>query len=345
MTVLTRALQRDALSQRWTTKTAECVCDSEESPGKAVVTWDDPIVTNGTFDYCEPASGSEFDLGETTVTCYAHDPYGVECNTSFKVTVEADTTAPEIDCDTDKEASASGECNASVEFSATATDDCSDEEDITIKSYLNYGTEDQEEITSPHSFPIGETTVTVEATDKCSNVATCTFNVTVKGQLTIKKVYDSTANGADDTDTPIVGWKFNISGGIGVVTTGAGGTVTEIDIPAGSYTVTDLLPDGNWVAETPTQNVTISSTEGQCAPTLTFRELLHGRKRRIDARILEQQERTGPDQRFGSVPSYVPEPKAVQWQAAQRHGVRSDRRFVLPVSDECEDLSGEECAE
>ena len=50
---------------------------------------------------CEPASGSTFKGGTTTVTCTATDASGNVSTATFDVTVEVDDVAPEITCPED----------------------------------------------------------------------------------------------------------------------------------------------------------------------------------------------------------------------------------------------------
>ncbi|MCZ2460241.1 MAG: hypothetical protein LC128_11545, partial [Chitinophagales bacterium] len=69
-----------------------------------------------------------------------------------------------------------GVCEASLSFTALAQDNCGIDQ---LKYYINYGTGTQAEITYPYNFPVGTTTVTVEATDIHSNVKTESFDVVV----------------------------------------------------------------------------------------------------------------------------------------------------------------------
>jgi hypothetical protein len=62
-----------------------CVTDFQNGCLGTVVTYADPIVVGGTLDHCDPASGSFFCLGTTTVTCYASPSSIGSC--SFDVTV------------------------------------------------------------------------------------------------------------------------------------------------------------------------------------------------------------------------------------------------------------------
>ncbi len=87
-------------------------------------------------------------------------------------TTRVDGVAPTLTCPANITADAAqGECEASVQFAASATDNCGP---VVIKYYVG-----QEEITSPHTFPVGVTTVRAEATDQCGNKSSCSFTVTV----------------------------------------------------------------------------------------------------------------------------------------------------------------------
>jgi predicted outer membrane repeat protein len=93
----------------------------------------------------------------------------------------SDTTAPVVTPPTDKTAEATGPSGASVAWeAATATDDVDGElPESALRYYLAYDTSEEQEITSPHLFPLGVTTVTCAATDAAGNTGTATFTVTV----------------------------------------------------------------------------------------------------------------------------------------------------------------------
>ncbi len=86
-----------------------------------------------------------------------------------------DQTAPVITCPANiTVTSPAGSCNAVVNFTVTATDNCNGP--VTIVSNPASG----------FAFPVGITTVTSTATDACGNSSTCTFTVTVlDGQLPV----------------------------------------------------------------------------------------------------------------------------------------------------------------
>lgn len=129
----------------------------------AVVTYTTPSGAGCGTVTCDHPSGSFFAVGETTVICTSSA--GPACN--FKVTVN-DTQAPAIACPSNITVNAaSGACSAAVNFTVTASDNCS------IPTVVS----------SPASgsvFPLGTTMVTSTATDAAGNSRSCNFTVTVK---------------------------------------------------------------------------------------------------------------------------------------------------------------------
>ncbi|MCI0490195.1 MAG: HYR domain-containing protein [Blastocatellia bacterium] len=112
---------------------------------------------------CDPASGSFFPVGTTTVTCTTEA--GPAC--SFTVMVN-DTEAPAVTCPLPPTRNNDpGLCSAVVTFLATAGDTCDGV--ITPVCVPPSGS----------SFPVGITTVTCTATDAAGNSSSCMFNVTV----------------------------------------------------------------------------------------------------------------------------------------------------------------------
>ncbi len=134
----------------------------------AVVAFD-PVVTDNCSDptiFCDMPSGSFFPVGITEVTCIGTDREGNADTAMFPVIV-ADTSHPVIDCPIDIEIfNDSGSYGAIVYFEPEVNDNCP-EVNIDV---------------SPPSgsfFDIGTSMVTVFATDKVGNAATCSFDVTV----------------------------------------------------------------------------------------------------------------------------------------------------------------------
>jgi hypothetical protein len=140
----------------------------------AVVTYPTPTPSdncNGPVTVtCSPASGSTFPVGSTSVTCTATDAAGLTANCSFTVTVN-DSEKPTLTCPANITVSTDpGQCAATVSFpSPTVTDNCPG---TTVVCKVG-----NQEITSPHTFPVGTNTVTCTATDAAGNTATCSFAV------------------------------------------------------------------------------------------------------------------------------------------------------------------------
>ena len=138
----------------------------------AIATWDAPTASDlvdGPVDVsCDAVSGDTFPLGETTVTVSATDANGNTATDSFTVTV-VDTTAPVIS-DVPKD----------MTLEATSADGAIATWDAPTASDLVDGPVDVScDANSGDTFPLGETTVTVSATDAAGNTATKDFTVTV----------------------------------------------------------------------------------------------------------------------------------------------------------------------
>ncbi|GAA1644036.1 HYR domain-containing protein [Catellatospora bangladeshensis] len=140
-------------------------------PGGAVVTYQAPGAADavaGTVPVsCSPASGAEFPLGTTTVTCTASDGHGNTSQRTFEVTVQ-DTQAPVLAVPADLTAEATSSQGADVTYPAASAQDAVDGA-ITPTCAPAAGS----------TFPLGTTEVTCTATDSAHNTATGTFTVTV----------------------------------------------------------------------------------------------------------------------------------------------------------------------
>ena len=120
--------------------------------------------------------GTSFPKGTTTVNITATDNLGNSASCSFTVTVNDEQAPTVVQPDNITVGNAIGLCSASVNFSATATDNCSV---TSLKYYLNYNTANQEEINFPKTFAVGSYIVTVVAKDAANNTTTKTFTITV----------------------------------------------------------------------------------------------------------------------------------------------------------------------
>lgn len=149
---------------------------------------------------CIPASGSQFAIGTTTVTCMATDAHGNAATSQFSVGV-FDSSAPTITASPDQTVEATSNLGAVVTFATpTASDDV--DASITVSCLPASGSQ----------FVLGTTTVTCSATDSASNSSASHFDVgvidstapviTLNGNNTINlTVGDSYfENGATSTD-------------------------------------------------------------------------------------------------------------------------------------------------
>ncbi|HSR65818.1 MAG TPA: HYR domain-containing protein, partial [Xanthomonadaceae bacterium] len=141
-------------------------------PLGAIVTYGAPTTADAVdgdgLASCAPASGSQFALGSTTVSCSAVDVHGnVSTPTTFQVTVQ-DTTPPVIAFHADVTATATGNSSALVSYTPPTASDLVD--GSTAVSCLP---------ASGGSFPVGTTTVTCSTQDSRGNPASSSFKVIV----------------------------------------------------------------------------------------------------------------------------------------------------------------------
>ncbi|HEY0548650.1 MAG TPA: HYR domain-containing protein, partial [Verrucomicrobiae bacterium] len=178
-----------------------------------------------------PASGSSFPIGTTTVNATATDASGNTAMCSFTVTV-TDTQNPTISCPANITVNNDpGQCSAVVNFTVGATDNCPG---VTVVSSPASGS----------TFPVGTTTVNSTATDAAGRTATCSFTVTVNDTqnpvITCPaNIVQTTAPGQCSATV-----NFNVTAtdncsGVTVVSTPASGSV----FPVGTTTVMATATD------------------------------------------------------------------------------------------------------
>jgi hypothetical protein len=207
-------------------------------PGGAMVTFDDPtandIVDGAITPSCDAASGDQFPVGTTTVTCTATDAHGNIANGSFTVTV-TDTTPPTLTLPDNQTAEATGPGGAAVSFTASANDIV--DGNVPVNCDADSG----------DTFPLGETTVNCSAADAAGNTANGSFTVTVR-----------------DTTGPALSLPANITT---TATSNSQATVnftaTANDLVDGSRQVDCTPPSGtNFSAGTTTVNCSSSDSRG-----------------------------------------------------------------------------------
>jgi hypothetical protein len=120
---------------------------------------------------CQPASGSPFALGTTTVTCTAQDAHNNSSQTTFNVNLTlVDTTAPVLS-GVPSGVSENTEDPAGATVSFPSTPSAADNVDGTLPVTCTPA--------SGSRFPLGTTHVTCTATDVHHNTASASFDVVV----------------------------------------------------------------------------------------------------------------------------------------------------------------------
>jgi len=203
---------------------------------------------------CQPASGKQFPLGTTTVTCTARDAAGNAATGTFTVSVASPNTPPVVTVPANIVAEATSPSGASVTFTATATD----AQDGALTPTCTPA--------SGATFAFGVTTVTCRATDSRGAATTATFTVTVR-----------------DTRGPVL----TVPPDVTLATCGAGtiGAATATDaasppvtvtsnkpatFPVGTTVVTWTARDARGNVSTGTQRVTaVLGDDAACCPAGT----------------------------------------------------------------------------
>ena len=151
------------------------ISQNTETSGGATVAYTAPTASDnldGSVPVsCNPASGSNFVVGTTTVTCSATDAHGNRTTATFNVVVTlVDNTAPvlsNVPANISVEANSPGGAQATF-ASPTAVDNLDGPIPFVGCSP-----------SSGSTFPLGSTTVTCTATDPHSNAGTASFTVSV----------------------------------------------------------------------------------------------------------------------------------------------------------------------
>ncbi|MCF8464392.1 MAG: HYR domain-containing protein [Flavobacteriales bacterium] len=209
------------------------------------------------------ASGASFPLGTTNLVYQANDGFGNSSSCSFTVTVNDNIAPIMFGCPIDITVNvAPGTCGRVVQFAhPTATDNCIGS--ITPSVIAGFP--------SGSTFPMGLTTVTFQAVDGASNVASCSFDVTVI-----------------DNEDPVITCPANISVSVSAGTCGAtvtysaptatdncttlvgptlsAGQASGTIFPEGVNTVSYIVADGSGNTDNCSFIVTVIDNE---EPTLT----------------------------------------------------------------------------
>ena len=132
-------------------------------------------------------------------------------------------------------------------------------------------------------YPTADPTVVVEVAGTSGETHEVIYGNVGLGQIKACKIYDRNGNGvADEGEPGVPGWKMEFNGTevTGAVIdpivkeTGENGCTTFENLLPGTYTITELLPTGNWVATGPTSfEVTIESSLVDSTPVGTLAEV------------------------------------------------------------------------
>ena len=199
---------------------------------------------------CNPASGTTFALGTTTVSCTSQDAHNNVSNGSFHVTV-ADTTPPALTLPSDINVAATSANGNVVAFTASALDAVDGTVVVTCSP------------SSGSTFVIGTTTVSCTAQDAEHNMAKGSFSVSVTDTtppvLTLASDLSASATSAagalvtftttavDDIDGPVAVSCSPASGNtfpIGTTTVSCTAQDTHHNVANGEFhvTVSDTAP-------------------------------------------------------------------------------------------------------
>lgn len=148
-------------------------------------TWQD-LVAKVTFP---------FPVGTTSVTLTVKDVHGNTAISSLDVTVE-DNEPPACPVPANPYSTDPGTCYATLSF--PATDNCG----VASATYYVGGTE----ITFPHCFPVGTTTVDATATDIHGNTNTCAMDITVNDMEAPTAEFITAPPDSDNDPTPLITW-------------------------------------------------------------------------------------------------------------------------------------------
>ncbi len=209
---------------------------------------DNCTVTNLVSD---PASGSAFPVGVTTVISTATDQSGNQSSCSFTVTV-TDTQHSTITCSSNLVLTAdAGRCSRSnVVFIVGATDNCG------VTNLVS-------SVASGSTFPVGTTTVTNVATDASGNTTTCTFTVTVTDHqnpvVTCPSNLVVTADPGHCSRSNVI-FLVGAADSCGV-TNLVSSVASGSTFPIGTTTVTNVATDASGNTTTCTFTVTVTDTE------------------------------------------------------------------------------------
>ena len=273
----------DGLSADLTPSAAAGTCGAD-------VTWTEPTA----LDNCPDAniaqtagdpSGSNFAVGQHTITYTATDAAGNTHSESFTITVSDDEDpvfdAASIPADISED-NHNGNCSGVADWDEPTADDNCDM--LSVSSPLGQRPGD--------TFPVGETTITYTAIDIHGNMETVSFTITINDveDPTISDQDDLTANAADGTCAATVSWTEPTPSdncpGATITQTGGAASGSSFDVGTHTieYTATDAASNTATmsfdIVVSDTQDPTISDQDdltadaaiGTCAATVSWTE-------------------------------------------------------------------------
>ncbi len=216
-------------------------------PGEisAPVTWDTPtpnttctVASLNLSQISGPTSGSDFAIGQTTISYEATDGCNNIENCSFTVNVQSPGTTLTLTCPSNITITATpGATSASASWNVPNTSSNCPTGTVSLTQTLGP--------TSGSDFSIGTTAISYEAVDNCGNIETCNFNVTILDGGPIGNGYCDAQGNA-----PWVEWISNVN--FGNIDNDSGKDLygdytnlsTNIDL-GGNYDLT-LTPSFSW---------------------------------------------------------------------------------------------------
>jgi hypothetical protein len=242
---------------------ADIVVDTAPGTCAAVVNFTPTATDNcpGVTVESNPASGSTFPKGTTTVTVTATDASGNQDVDTFDVTVN-DNEAPAISCPSNITTNVDPDsCSAVVTYTTpVGTDNCA-----------GATTTQTAGLPSGSAFPVGTTTNTFKVTDASGHETSCSFTVTVVDNQApaISCPANITTNADPGTCAAVVNYPTPVGTDncSGATTTQTAGLPSGSSFPVGTTINTFTVTDASGAQTSCSFTVTVVDNE---APTITL---------------------------------------------------------------------------
>ncbi|XP_072041427.1 hyalin-like [Amphiura filiformis] len=208
----------------------------------AMVIWEYPVATDNSGSsptvFCDPASGTNFPIGHTLVTCNAFDGYGNNNSCSFNVVVHDNEDPVWVSCPANQTTNTdSGKPTTFIIWQIPIATDNSGVS-LTVMCDPASGTD----------FVIGITNVTCTAVDEFRNVNNCSFYVDVKDveNPILSGMPDNLTKLSGHPNEPIAWIEPNATDNSGIVSlTSSHGTGDMFSLGVTLVTYTAVDPSGN----------------------------------------------------------------------------------------------------